>query len=153
MKQRQGDMWSAFDSAELFLVTTNSFTRNDGALVMGRGIALETKERFPEFPYRAGEWLKVSGLRMGKYGLLLPYADTDHPLHKLGCFQVKYHFKEAAELDLIQYSVELLNQLVEEDSLQDVHLNFPGIGAGQLRYDDVLPVVSRLSDHVTLWTK
>ncbi|MCO5205659.1 MAG: hypothetical protein M9928_11545, partial [Anaerolineae bacterium] len=44
---RQGDMWSAWDSADLFVITTNSTLRADGALVMGRGIARQARNRFP----------------------------------------------------------------------------------------------------------
>lgn len=31
MKRKQGDMWSSYNQADLFLVTTNSTLRNDGA--------------------------------------------------------------------------------------------------------------------------
>jgi hypothetical protein len=34
-----GDMWTAYQSADLFLITTNATITARGALVMGRGIA------------------------------------------------------------------------------------------------------------------
>ena len=42
-----GDMWSVFGKTDLFCITTNSFIRRDGQLVMGRGIALAAKKRVP----------------------------------------------------------------------------------------------------------
>lgn len=44
---RRGDMWTAYEPADLFLITTNSTIRPDGALVMGRGIARQARDRFP----------------------------------------------------------------------------------------------------------
>lgn len=43
---RFGDMWTAFEQADLFLITTNSFLRkSDASLVMGAGIAWEAREQ------------------------------------------------------------------------------------------------------------
>jgi hypothetical protein len=48
---KRGDMWSAWDSADLFVITTNSTLRlGDKNLVMGRGIALQAKSAFPALP-------------------------------------------------------------------------------------------------------
>jgi hypothetical protein len=44
---QQGDMWSAYNRANLFLVTTNSTLKRNNALVMGRGIARQARDRFP----------------------------------------------------------------------------------------------------------
>jgi hypothetical protein len=32
-----------------------------------------------------------------------------------------------------------------------VHLNYPGIGNGRLRREDVLPIIALLPDQVTIW--
>lgn len=153
MKLKQGDMWSAYPDSDLFLVTTNSTVRKDGALVMGRGIALEAKTRFPDLPFAAGAWLRAAGLTGGDYGILLPYPNMDHPQHRVGMFQVKRHWGDQASLDLIRLSVTTLSQLVEEDGYENVHLNFPGIGNGKLQYAHVLPLLSELPPQVTVWTR
>ncbi len=51
---RLGNMWTAYEPADLFLITTNSTIRRDGALVMGRGIARQAKERFPDLDVTLG---------------------------------------------------------------------------------------------------
>ena len=43
---KHGDMWQALAHVDHFLVTTNSFLRRDGCLVMGRGMALQAVQRY-----------------------------------------------------------------------------------------------------------
>lgn len=40
-------MWTAYDDADLFLITTNSTLKKNGVLVMGRGIARQACDRCP----------------------------------------------------------------------------------------------------------
>ena len=39
MKLFTGDMWDEYEEADHLIFTGNSFVKNDGTLVMGRGIA------------------------------------------------------------------------------------------------------------------
>ena len=41
---QRGDMWTAFATADLFLITTNSTIRKDGALVMERGQSRQSRD-------------------------------------------------------------------------------------------------------------
>lgn len=43
---RPGNMWTAYAAADLFLISTNSTIRQDGALVMGRGIARQANDAY-----------------------------------------------------------------------------------------------------------
>lgn len=43
---RTGDMWSSYDEADLFLITTNATITTRGALVMGRGIARQANDAY-----------------------------------------------------------------------------------------------------------
>ena len=52
----KGNMWDAFGKG-IFMITTNPIRRTDGAVVMGRGIALEAKTKFPSIPYDFGNAL------------------------------------------------------------------------------------------------
>ena len=42
---KTGNMWDSWDDADLFLITTNAVIKVNGELVMGRGIALEARQR------------------------------------------------------------------------------------------------------------
>lgn len=156
MKLKQGNMWTAFDEADLFLVTCNSTLRKDGEIVMGRGCALQAKRKFPDLPKAAGKWLQNYQHITGDsdYGILIPYAtiaDASSEETKLGLFQVKHHFSQPAKLELIERSVDIA--LTSLDPMyQNVHLNFPGIGYGELDYKSVLPIVERLDNRFTVWT-
>ena len=68
---RLGNMWTAYAAADLFLVSTNSTIRQDGALVMGRGIARQAKERFPGLDVALGRHIQAFCGNQGVYGLLI----------------------------------------------------------------------------------
>jgi len=68
---QRGDMWPAFATAGLFLITTNSTIRKDGALVMGRGIARQARDRFPGLAVNLGRYILNTCGRLGNYGLLV----------------------------------------------------------------------------------
>jgi hypothetical protein len=155
-QQRQGDIWSVHYEADLFLITTNATLKQNGALVMGRGIARQARGRFPGLDLALGRHIdrvcggSVDARRSGlsEYGLLV---SPRWPAAKLGAFQVKYHYRQLADLDLIARSADALVVWCEAHPQVAVHLNYPGIGNGRLHPDDVWPIVARLPETVTLW--
>ena len=147
----KGDMLRTLSLEETYLVTTNSYIRRDGALVMGRGAAKQLATRFPirvfqKLPYEFGKRIN----HLGEYNIIV-LTDPDTGL-RLGAFQVKYHFKDAADLALIERSVDELASIAHERSERKFNVNFPGIGNGKLDYDQVLPLLERLPDNVYVWT-
>lgn len=158
----KGDMWSIFGKTDMFVITTNPIIRKDGAVVMGRGIAKQMKDRFPEFPFKLAE-------RYTKSVDTQAYDDALHPVNTgfvggfdgqaCGWFMVKDHWREPAKLEIIQRSVkELINSLTFRgfDSWYipktiRYDLNFPGIGNGKLAREDVLPIIEQLPDNVHIW--
>lgn len=149
---------NVFDSTDRFiLVTCNSFIKKDTSLVMGRGAALEMKTRYPGIDLEFGKYLMRRGLYKGdnfgtRYALCIIGGNT--PYREKGIFQVKYHFRSQASLDLIKFSCgALVNFLGINDQLDTVSMNFPGIGFGGLEYEVVLPIVSMLPDTVSLYIK
>lgn len=145
---RLGNMWTAYTAADLFLVSTNSTIRQDGALVMGRGIARQAKERFPGLDAALGRQVQALCGNQGIYGLLV---SPRWPAAKLGAFQVKQHYSQPASLELIRRSTAALCAWCAEHPDAQVALNFPGIGNGRLRRADVLPIIAQLPDWVAIW--
>ena len=145
---RLGNMWTAYAAADLFLVSTNSTIRQDGALVMGRGIARQAKERFPGLDVALGRQIQALCGNQGIYGLLV---SPRWPAAKLGAFQVKQHYSQPASLELIWRSAAALCVWCIKHPTATVAVNFPGIGNGRLRREAVLPIVSQLPDQVTIW--
>lgn len=146
----EGNMWSAWDKTDHFLITTNGCITYDGRLVMGRGIALEAKNRWPELPYKLAVAIRREGNldladRMWLYYVILG--------KKLGIFQVKRNWQDKASTGIIYTSTCELDAIARELPDESFHLNYPGIGNGKLSIDQVQPIVSVLPDNVHLWTK
>lgn len=116
------------------LITANSTTRKDGALVMGRGNALAAAKKYPWVPYLAGHLIRN---HVDAYNVLfLP--------KNLGLFQVKYHWRDEARLDLITLSAQLLSRVAATNEGIVYCLPFPGIGNGRLSKEDVLPILEEV---------
>lgn len=143
---KKGDMWSSLKDADYFLVTTNSFVKNNGDLVMGAGIAKQMRDKVPGIAARFGTAIKAAGPRYGV--ILLPKQGS----LVAGAFQVKNFWGDPAELGLIRFSTEKLTVLANAEPNKRFDLNFPGIGNGKLDYVDVFPIVNTLPDNVHIWT-
>ena len=151
MRLERGNMWDIFGKTDLFLITTNPIVKKNGAAVMGAGIAKQAALRFPELPFDFGKLLVQT---QENYG----YINTDiigvYENQRVGYFMVKEHWAEAAKLDIIAMSVQDLYSsfcLGEGDRPYRIDLNFPGIGNGKLKREDVLPLLEVLPDNVCVW--
>lgn len=146
MKQRTGNMWDAFDGADLFLFTANSTIISQKKLVMGAGMAKQVRDSFPGIAHLFGQEMTKQGIKLlDHYGVFIPNRS------KLGAFQTKTDWRLPSSLELIVFSVQQLMLTIETQGYENVHLNFPGVGLGQLSYEKVLSVVTPLPDCVTLW--
>lgn len=143
MEIKIGNMWDAYNEADLFLITTNS-TLYGHKLAMGAGIALEANQRFKGLDLALGERIEPFGV----YGLLV---SENWPTAKLGAFQTKIDATKSSYLWLIHYSALLLDQFIRKNKVLMVHLNFPGIGYGHLAEEHVLPKIEFLPDNVIIW--
>lgn len=143
----RGNMWDVFGKTDLFLVTTNPIVNKQGLAVMGRGIAKQAADRFPTI---RADFAKVimSPVRVWDCDAIGEYDGQ-----RVGYFMVKAHWAEPAKLDVIQQSVDDLLQWIEESDapLNRIDLNFPGIGNGKLKREDVLPLLQVLPDNVHVW--
>lgn len=146
----KGDMFSMWGKTDLFLFTSNPIVNKRGLAVMGRGIAKQLADRYPDVPVAFGNKLRS----------FTEDPDTwqcdeigSFDGQRVGFFMVKDHWSNTARLDIIQQSAEDLIQWIEEtdDPLERVDLNFPGIGNGRLNREDVLPLIERLPDNVHVW--
>lgn len=152
MKVVKGNLFSSSD--DYIFVTTNSHVKKNGCLVMGRGAALELSLLRPDISKVFGDGvLNICG-HLGRYGVLwsLNRYDANSPFY--GAFQVKYNWFENADIDLIKFSTEdLMSHIEGVLNGYTISINFPGIGNGKLKYEDVLPVISVLPDEVTFYIK
>lgn len=136
MKEIQKNLWDV--ECDLRVLTTNGIVRRDGACVMGRGCALEAKDRFPGIEFRLGELIRKYGnrvMRLGRYEGVV-----------IASFPVKHNWKEPADPELIRRSAEQLVALADKFGYTDVAIPRPGCGNGKLRWSDVRKVLDDVLD-------
>jgi hypothetical protein len=143
LKLATGNMWDVFESADLFAVTTCNSHYRDGRLIMGAGIAKQARDRVYGLDKEFGRMAKRV-----RYGLLV---SENWPRQKVAAFQTKIDWREPSKLDVIELSTRMLIDWCAAHPTAWVHLNFPGIGRGGLRREDVLPVIAALPDTVAVW--
>ena len=134
-----------FEDVDYACITTNSILNKKGELVMGAGVALEAKQRFPELPKIYGNKIQRLGLVSGEYYLL------QH--NNLIAFQTKVHYKDKSPLGLVKKSVTRLKFLATLFDDCIFGLPFPAINNGGLTKEMVLPIIESLPDNVLVFEK
>lgn len=97
MQEIYGDIWEQHKLGRWAVITTNGDTRKDGACVMGRGVAKQAADKFPNLPFKLGEALRTGGNKVHIFDYL-----------HIITLPVKYHWKAQADLDLIEKSLQQL---------------------------------------------
>ena len=87
----QGNIWDYHAQGHYITVTTNCNRKANGHVVMGKGIALEAKQRFPDIPRKLGE---VSDLR----------SVVVFPDERIITFPTKMNWYENSTIELISSS-------------------------------------------------
>jgi len=116
MKEINGNIWDEYDKGRWIVITVNGTIRKDGACVMGRGIAKQVAIKFPKFPYILGAAIRKEGNNLFVFGDF-----------RIITFPVKHHWKEQADLELIEKS---LKQLVDWADNPRKHGKFYIVRAG-----------------------
>lgn len=141
MKEKQGNIWK--QNSQFVCVTTNGVVKHNGELVMGAGIALEAKQKFPELPKRLGTLVHTFGN--------LPFYLEDIGIIS---FPTKNHFKENSDIKLIERSAkEIAAFVIIRNDLKSIALPRPGCGNGRLNWQDVKKVLEPIlkSDIFTVY--
>lgn len=155
MLEVKGDIFQLIQTREYdaYCVTTNGFVKNNGACVMGAGIAKTVRDKYKHIDRHLGRLIK-------KYG------NNVMPLHKDGnldvkifSFPVKHNWWEDADIELIKRSCQQLEDWIDRvnfeygQDIQKVLLPRPGCGNGKLKWPDVKPEIEAiLSDRVYVAT-
>ncbi len=151
----QGNMWDFYDDADYFIFTGNSYIKTNGALVMGRGMAKQVRDKFLDIDKVIGSVISMTSGHLGFYGLRfagVTLTESSCRSYKIGVFQVKKHFKDKATTDIIKASMTVLKRFADSCNTQQIHMNYPGIGFGCLTKKVVYPIIEKLPDSVHIWT-
>ncbi len=134
MREIQGDLFE--QRVDATCITTNGYVKTNGQAVMGRGVALQAAERWPDLPRHLGERIRQSGNHVG----VLAHNEM---AGWIVAFPVKYHWRKPANTDLIRQSTEELVMLARQMRWNTVALPRPGCGNGGLSWS----VVRRILEH------
>mgnify|MGYP002813789350 CR=1 FL=1 len=138
MHEIVGDLWDQICDARC--ITTNGYIKKNGAAVMGRGCALEAREKYQDIDLAFGTLLKSKG---NKVQVLIP--KTHEPA--LVAYPVKRLWWEPAVPDLIVRSAVELDMIASIEGWKKVVLVRPGCGNGQLNWSDVKPLIKDILDN------
>ena len=137
MREAFGDLWKS--DAYALCLTTNGTIKRNGHGVMGRGIAWQATQRYPDIARLLGVGLTTSGNHVH----MLITREDGRPIYS---FPVKHMWDERADMNLIERSA---HELVAEADLLDfpsIALPRPGCGNGGLKWEDVKPIIEPILD-------
>jgi hypothetical protein len=144
MIEVEGDLWTFQPGGlppDAIVITTNGYVNEAGECVMGRGCALQAKQRYPGLPYLLGKYIKRWGNR--PFVLLPRGCPGDYALLSM---PVKHVWSDPADPALIATSAGLLRAIVDKFGYERVLVPRPGCGNGRLAWADVRPLLEEHFD-------
>ena len=149
MQEIKGDIWE-LAKGEVIVITTNgmvkttratSCDRNLQEAIMGKGIALQAKQKYPILPNLLGECL----LRFGNQ--LYQFSTITDDYKSVITFPTKEDWKDKSLIELIVKSTKELVQVVNYHSTYNkVYLPQVGCGNGRLNWKTVKATIEPLLD-------
>jgi len=138
VKEVSGNIWSYHGKGYRIVVTTNGTIKGDGSCVMGRGIALQARKKFPYLPQELGSLIEDWGNRVHRLDQ-----------YRLISFPVKHNWWEKADLELIEESTKQLKVATGFASglqSESIYMVRPGCRNGGLDWKDVKPILEKYLD-------
>jgi hypothetical protein len=150
MKEVFGDLWTLGVDADAICLTTNgSIVRLQGGKfrgVMGRGVAKQGKDRFPDLEMKLGLHIQQFGNHVG-----VIQRSNLAGVPTIVAFPVKHTWELKADFDLIVRSAEELTVLAKKRDWKTILLPRPGCGNGGRSWESVRPLlIDRLPDTVSI---
>lgn len=138
MKEITGDIWDFHKKGYWIVITTNGNVRANGEAVMGKGIALQAKQKFPDLPKALGQSIRFCGNVVRILGQP-PFLD-----YRIVSFPTKHNWWEKADPSLIEEGCKTLSTTWPKD--KDLYMVRPGCSNGQLDWKDVKPILEKYLD-------
>lgn len=149
MQEINVNLWDA--NADVICITTNGFVKKNGEVTMGAGCAKEAAQRHPSVPKALGDLVERKGNQLNFIGIFSRYTDEDgeevqlNKMYRLYAFPVKHHWRDKADIDLIEASLRSLKELMDQETWYKVALPRPGCGNGRLDWEtEVKPLVEEI---------
>lgn len=134
MKEIYDDIWKYHNQESYICITINGFVKANGQAVMGKGIAYQCKQRYPEFS-------KLLGNAIIKNGNIVNLFNNYHII----TIPVKHNWWEKGNLQLIEKSIKQLSEIRNNNNVK-IYLTRPGCHNGKLNWKDVKPILEKYLD-------
>ena len=115
--------------------------------VMGRGVALEFKNRHP---LMFADYVSDCQLKKYEAGTVIPYKITDSLT--LFSMATKYHWRDKSTYQWIKTGVKNLRTEIRKSTCRTIILPAPGCGCGGLDWERVRSILQEYLDD-TVWQK
>jgi len=106
--------------------------------IMGKGIALAFKKKFPENYKIYKEACENNQLKIGD--LLVTQTERSIPKYIIN-FPTKQHWRSRSKIEYIEKGMEKLVEVIQEKNIQSIAIPPLGCGNGGLNWKDVKPVI------------
>lgn len=121
------------DSAEVYVNTVNTVG------VMGKGIALQFKQAFPDVFKQYAKGCKSGNVQVGKMHVV-PVESLTNPMYIIH-FPTKKHWRNPSKLTYIQDGLRDLVKVVQKLDVKSIALPPLGCGNGGLEWSVVRPLI------------
>lgn len=136
MKEKTGNIWDT--DCDVIAITTNGEVKKNGELVMGKGIALQAKQRYPDLPKILGDFVST----MGNIPEIV--YDTDLSKRIIVSLPTKNHWRDKSDIELIKKSLLSIEFML--DPPITIAIPRPGCSNGGLNWEDVKKEIEPLLD-------
>ena len=130
MLEAVGDIWDHADRGAVIVITANGSLTRGGRAVLGRGVARQAADRFPNIEEKLGRLLAEHGSHVFDLG------------NRIVSFPVEETAWSQPDLRIIARSAEELRLLADRSGWQRVVVPRPGCGGGGLAWRDVRPLLA-----------
>lgn len=110
--------------------------------VMGKGLALEFKKRFPKNFQTYRKCCKDGSFVVGK---LLVVPENEKAIIN---FPTKVHWKDNSKIDYIELGLKKLKVAVQRYNIKSIAFPKIGCGLGNLDWNDVFPLIENFSNAI-----
>lgn len=145
-----GNIWDTVGKSNHVLVITTNNIITKGKLVMGAGVALEAKQKFPVLPYYLANEIEYSGRDYYFVTTLVSFGDSEV---EIGALQTKRHWRDKSSLTLVDNSIYCMQQFANNHPRLILDCVMPGIGFGGLSYDAVKIITDECPNNVIFWRR
>lgn len=140
-----GDLWK-IGNPDARVITTNGFLKANGECVMGRGCAMEARDRYPGLSKRIGDRIAETGNHAYVFDVDEPWQLVTFPVKPARGSNGEPGFMCPAELGIIEASAWRVAIMAETFGWQEIVMPRPGSGNGRLKWADVKRVLGPILD-------